>query len=225
MSDAVAILLSILALIAAWLSHGLKPRRNHGLDAILGALMKWWHVEARGMRLHRGRPCRWLPKGKSRFCVGLGKLLFWVDATWRRGMWVSAREYRGTVPRGAVAKIVYRRPSMKRRVSKSSPEGQANHLAPMETTRFADVMSIVEHCALRKYDDGELREPGWVTIKTQGAAWCVQVKDPDACVSFIAIGETLDKALETAGLLLACEEAPWEHDKYLADMKAKKAKK
>lgn len=114
---------------------------------------------------------------------------------------------------------------MKRRVSKSSPEGQAQHLAPVETVRFSDMMSLVEHMAFRKYDDGEPREPGWVTIKTQGAAWVVQVKDPDGCVSFTAIGETLDKALETAGLLLACDEAPWEPDTFLAQAKARKAKK
>lgn len=187
--------------------------------------MKWWHVEARGMRLHRGRPCRWLPKGKSRFCVGLGKLLFWLDATWRRGIWVSAREYRGDVPRGGDRRVTFVRPSMKRRVSKSSPEGGAQHLAPVETARFSDMMSLVEHLAFRKYDDGEPREPGWVTIKTQGAAWVVQVKDPDAAVSFSAIGETLDKALETAALLLACDEAPWEPDTFLAAARARKAKK
>jgi len=113
---------------------------------------------------------------------------------------------------------------MKKRQAKSAM-GDSNHLAPMETNRFADMLSLVEHCAVRKYDDGEPRETGWVTIKTQGAAWCVQVKDPDGCCSFTAVGETLDKALETAALLLSCDEAPWEPDAFLAQAAARKKKK
>jgi len=225
MGEVGVFLLSALALVAGRLSHGLKPARDKGLSTLLGRIVKWWFIEARGMHLHRGRPCRWLPKGKSEFRIGLGKYVFHLQASWRRGIWLALRDYRGEVPRGAVSPIVYKRPSMKRRVSKSSPEGGAQHLAPVETNRFADMMSLVEHLAYRKYDDGEPREPGWVTIKTQGAAWVVQVKDPDAAVSFSAIGETLDKALETAALLLACDEAPWEPDTFLAAARARKAKK
>jgi len=77
---------------------------------------------------------------------------------------------------------------------------------------------------LMQYEDGTPRVPGWITIKTQGAAWQVQVKDPDSCSSFAAVGPTLDQAIETAALLLACDDAPWEADKWLADA-ANRAKK
>lgn len=114
-------------------------------------------------------------------------------------------------------------PNMKRRSAKVGSGGD-KHLAAMETTHFSQLMALVEHCALRQYDDGEPRDPGWVTIKTQGAAWVVQVKDPDGACSFSAVAETLDKALETATLLLACDEAPWEPDRFLATARSKNKK-
>jgi hypothetical protein len=186
---------------------------------------KTWHVECNGFHLHRGRPRRWLPKGRSEFYVGLGRFVFTLRGLFGKGICIVARRYRGNVPRDAVAVIQWEVPSMKKRFSKTSPEGAAQHLAAVETTAFAHLLPLVEHCSYRKYDDGDPREPGWITIKTQGAAWCVQVKDPDAACSFTAVGDTLDKALETAALLLACDEAPWEADVFLAAAKAKKMKK
>jgi len=114
---------------------------------------------------------------------------------------------------------------MKKKASKVSGGENVKHLAPVETNRFTDLLPLVEHCCFRQYDDGDPREPGWITIKTQGAAWCVQVKDPDACVSFTAVAETLDKALDTAALLLACDDAPWEEDRWLKQQRAGKGKK
>jgi hypothetical protein len=112
---------------------------------------------------------------------------------------------------------------MKKRQPLTGKDG-AKHLAAMESNLFGQMMPLVEHMALRQYDDGEARETGWLTIKTQGAAWCVQVKDPDGACSFTAVAESLDKALETACLLLACDEAPWEPDAFLAASKARKKK-
>jgi hypothetical protein len=99
------------------------------------------------------------------------------------------------------------------------------HLAAVESEVFRDLMPLVEHCSHREYDDGSAREVGWITIKTTGAAWVVQVKDPDSASSFSAVGDTLDKALQTAALLLSCDEAPWEPDTWLAQARAKKLKK
>jgi len=112
---------------------------------------------------------------------------------------------------------------MKKRQSAALTSG-VKHLAPVESNLFSGLLPLIEHCAVRQYDDNDPREPGWFTVKTQGAAWIVQVKDPDGCVSFSAVGETLDKALETAALLLSCDEAPWEPDSFLASAKARKKK-
>jgi hypothetical protein len=103
-------------------------------------------------------------------------------------------------------------------------ESAGRHLAALESKIFDGMLSLVEHCAVTRYEDGDNRQPGWLTIKTQGAAWCVQVKDPDSCASFTAVAETLDKALETAALLLSCDEAPWELDRFLASMQKGKKK-
>ena len=113
---------------------------------------------------------------------------------------------------------------MKKKNVKADASG-GKHLAAMESNIFAGLVPLIEHCALRQYEDGDPRETGWITIKTQGAAWSVQVKDPDACVSFTAVADTLDKALETAALLLSCDEAPWEPDTWLQASAAKKKKK
>lgn len=99
------------------------------------------------------------------------------------------------------------------------------HLAALETVLFGDRLSLVEHMALLQYEDGTPRLPGWITMKTQGAAWQVQVKDPDSCSSFAAVAPTLDGAIDTACLLLACDDAPWEADKWLTDALARSKKK
>jgi len=99
------------------------------------------------------------------------------------------------------------------------------HLAGVESNVFKDLMPLVEHCSLKQYEDKTPRQPGWLTIKTQGAAWVVQVKDPDTCSSFNAVADSLDNALATAALMLASEEAPWELDKFLQAMAAQNRKK
>lgn len=175
--------------------------------------------------LHRGRPRRWVPKGRHQYLLHTAHVVFLVQVWGRRYMcishWVSAQ------PGVCLSDFTLswqRIPNMKRRQSKAAMT-DTNHLAAMETTLFAQHLALLEHCAVRKYDDGEIREPGWITVKTQGAAWVVQVKDPDGCCSFSAVGETFDKALDTANLLLSCDEAPWEPDPFLAQAAARKKKR
>jgi len=186
---------------------------------------KTWFVIQSASGLHGGRPRRFLPLGRSTFYVLTARWEFVLTALARKGICVVERWPRG-VRLGALvpAPLRWEFPSMKKKSSKSDAQG-TKHLAAVETEHFRDLMALVEHCTTRQYDDGDPRETGWITIKTQGAAWVVQVKDPDACVSFSAVADTLDKALETAQLLLSCDEAPWEVDQWLSGAKAKKAKK
>lgn len=185
---------------------------------------KHWTIHARGLHLHRGRPRRWMPKGKHTFFIQLGSYLFRLTSVTGKGICVVARMLVARRYSADQRAEEWEFPSMKKRGAKGAGEGDAKHLAAMETARFADMLSLVEHCAIRRYDDGESRETGWITIKTIGSAWCVQVKDPDGCVSFTSTAESLDKALETAALLLACDDAPWEEDRYLKQQKAQKRK-
>ena len=89
------------------------------------------------------------------------------------------------------------------------------HLAAVESNVFGRLPSLVAHCCVTRYDDGDPRKPGWFTIKTLGAAWVIQVKDPDSCSQLQATAGTLDDALALAEMLLESEQAPWEPDQWL----------
>lgn len=105
-------------------------------------------------------------------------------------------------------------PDVKKKAS-SGPAGNDKHLAAMETAIFAQLMPLVEHCALVRYDDGDQRQTGYIRLGTLGAAWTLDVKDPDSEMSFRLVDGSLDKVWETAALLLACDEAPFAPDPYL----------
>lgn len=144
--------------------------------------------------------------------------------TWK-GYAVTGHYAKGATPLlGHVPVTVMEYPEMgiKKRENKAK---DLKHLAGLETTLFSDRLSLVEHCALLQYEDGSPRVPGWITIKTQGAAWVVQVKDPDSLSSFSSVAPSLDSALDTAALLLACDDAPWEADRWLADAASRAKKK
>lgn len=113
---------------------------------------------------------------------------------------------------------------MKRPVA-GGGSGDGRHAAPVETEILRDHMPLVEHMAVTVYDDGTPRQPGYVTVRTQGRGWTVDVKDPDTCLSYRVLGETLDEAIETAALLLAGDAAPWEPDPWLRRTAAERRKK
>lgn len=186
--------------------------------------MKTWtvHGQSGALRLHRKRPCRWLPRGRGQFYLRHWQRVYlltfrpWlgicVVAMWDMKLKVSVLD---------PPAWQWEFPNMKKRTAVSPGDG-GQHRAALESVIFGGLLPLVEHCAVTRYDDGDPRQPGWITIKTQGVGWVVQVKDPDGACSFQAIAETLDKALETAALLLACDEAPWEPDRFLASNGKKK---
>jgi len=186
---------------------------------------KSWFIINRQYRWTGRRPRRWLPRGKSFFYVLTPRWEFGMRALSGRGICCVERWPRGTRLGALVAHAprTWEYPDMKR--PKTAAATDAVHIAALETEVFADLLPLVEHMAVRRYEDGTPREPGWVTIKTAGAAWVVQVKDPESCCSFSAVGDTLDKALGTAALLLSCDEAPWEQDQWLQQSRAKRNKK
>ena len=96
------------------------------------------------------------------------------------------------------------------------------HLAAVESDLLSKHQSLVQHCCVTRYDDGDSRQPGWFTIKTMGSAWVVEIKDPDTCSRLVVVQQTLDDAITLAALLLEAEEAPWEADPWLTAAKAKK---
>jgi hypothetical protein len=112
-----------------------------------------------------------------------------------------------------------------KRRQKSAEQSNASHVAAVDSTLFSKLHPLVAHCACTRYDDGEPRKPGWFTIKTMGAAWVIEVKDPDTCQRLVVVQQTLDDALSLASLLMESEEAPWEVDPWLSQQQAKSKKK
>lgn len=101
---------------------------------------------------------------------------------------------------------------------RKAPEvgGQHKHLAPMESNVLAKCHALIAHCAATQFDDGTPRKPGWFTVRTRGAAWEIEIKDPETCSRLVVIQQSLDDALALATVLLDSEEAPWEADPWLA---------
>lgn len=167
------------------------------------------------------RPRRTMPRGKVFFWLCFRHWKFLLCSVPFRGICAVARGPRLAVgSRQGRGFLHWRFPVMKKK-SASSAAANAKHVAAVETDLFAQLFPLVEHCAATSYDDGDPREPGWITVKTQGAAWVVQVKDPDSAMSFTSVAESLDKALQTAALLLSCDEAPWTPDQWLKSKKKK----
>lgn len=108
---------------------------------------------------------------------------------------------------------------------KASEVVNAKHLAALESLLFSKMHSIVAHCAVTQYDDGDPREVGWITVKTFGSVWQVEAKDPDTCQYIRVQQPTLDEALMMLALLLDSEDAPWERDVWAEQQRAKRRKK
>jgi len=100
------------------------------------------------------------------------------------------------------------------KIATGGPAGGSVHIAPLETTLLAAQHAIVKHMAICRYDDGEARKTGWITIRTQNAQWQVTAKDPDAGAQLVVVGQTLDDALALLDALLSANDAPWEPDPY-----------
>lgn len=171
----------------------------------------------RGDRAQRGRrPKRWAPQVPSFHSIGwAGRVL---------NLWYCpARGFRPVdlfeVTDGRITGVHYwpaLEAEMKKiKVGATTAGGTARHLAPVESDILSKLPNVVAHCCVTRYEDNDPRRPGWITIKTMGAAWVVQCKDPDACASLTATADTLDNALVLADLLLGAEEAPWENDPFL----------
>lgn len=111
----------------------------------------------------------------------------------------------------------------KKKTSADSPQG--THAAPLESVVFGRLHSIVAHCAVTAYDDGDKRVPGWFSVKTIGSAWQVEVKDPDTMQMLRVVQATLDDALTLTALLLDSEDCPWEADVWAQQRAAQKKNK
>lgn len=174
--------------------------------------------------LHRKRVHRWLPRYSGWWGCWYDGFRHRVEWRPRRGIFVSERIGRADQSAGILPPLKqWEWPEMKKRIPKDAM-GDAKHRAPMESAYFSEFMSLLEHMAMLKYDDGSKREVGWITITTRGDAWVVTVKDPDGACELRVIAATLDKALEDAAMLVSADDCPWVEDPFLRAKKAKTRK-
>lgn len=194
-------------------------------ETLMGGDVFRWQIDSLPGYRPRKRVCRFIGRKATAFCVS--RPCFTV------GIWYQP--FRGYYPlalfpgRGGRGEPLSSWSQPRFTVKKRSPSATASkdgpcHLAPVESVVFSKLMNLVAHCAETRYDDGDPRRPGWFTVKTMGAAWCVQVKDPDSCCQMTTTAATLDDALALADVLLGADEAPWEPDPFLKRQESGKKK-
>lgn len=158
-------------------------------------------------------------------------------------MWIGGRKYVLDVRRGSgyvlvavvepgkldhvvwsLADFTRERRRRMRKKAAAAPAPGGRHLAPMETEVFAQLMPLVEHMAVTRYDDGDLRKVGRITFSTHGSIWQADIKDPDTLQQMRVSAPCFDELLALVARLLSSEEAPWEPDTW-AQSQQKKSKK
>lgn len=173
----------------------------------------------------RYRPRRWLSREWKRYDVTVGRSSFHLVG--RRGWGVSVYKWTrdGETFSAFPAATCYEEIRAVKKKKSAASTTDAQHLAAVESQVFAKLHPIVAHCSATKYDDGDPRKPGWVTMKTMGSAWVLEAKDPDTCSKLTVVQSTLDDALALLSVLLESEEAPWEIDPWMQAQAAKTKKK
>jgi len=86
------------------------------------------------------------------------------------------------------------------------------HSAAIETRLFGDVMNIVKHLVITRYDDGSPRWPGSMILRAESTLFKLIMKEPSAQLQLTAVAATLDDVFACMDLLLGCEDPPWQDD-------------
>lgn len=168
------------------------------------------------------RVSQWTPRGKLWLDLLTRRVVVRVEHTPYRGYCVRSVYPRGGSQLDRLFVVPPPEFSVKRIQLQQQAAGNGpTHLAAVESNIFAALPNLVAHCCVTRYEDGSVRQPGWWTLKTRGAAWVCQVKDPDSCCSLQAAANSVDDALALADLLLGTENAPWEADAFLKQQKKK----
>lgn len=114
--------------------------------------------------------------------------------------------------------------SMKRKRQATEQVGGVASASPASKL-LESVSSVVKHLTVRQYDDGAVRTPGTLLIKTVGSMWQLTAKDPDSCQQLIVLAATCDDALLMLSMLLEADDAPWEPDPWASQKAPKKSRK
>jgi len=175
-----------------------------------------WVIRGSRVRASWKRPRRWIGRKACEFGLIVLDKLFIIAYVPHRGLWPVAIRPRCSIAGPPLCSYPMPEYAVKKRsLHQVATAGAPQSLAALDSTVFGKLPNVVAHCSITRYDDGDPRRPGWFTVKTMGAAWVVQVKDPDAGASLSATASSLDDALALADLLLGSDDAPWEPDPFL----------
>lgn len=162
------------------------------------------------------KPGSWVGAVKRMIRVVVGRCELVLTWSPRRGYWVRRVESQDGRPTRDFVMPSARRGRMKPIVlGGASGDGQHHHLAEMESEILAKCFPLVQHCAVTRYEDGTVREPGEFKVRAQGASWEIQVVDYAGKAFFRVTAVKLDDAFAMACLLLETASAPWEVAKWL----------
>jgi len=114
--------------------------------------------------------------------------------------------------------------SMKRKRQVSEQVGGVAS-ASLATKTMEACVPVLQHLAVRQYDDGAVRTPGSLLIRTVGSMWQCIAKDPDSRQQLLVLAASFDDAMLLLSMMLEAEDAPWEPDPYARDTGPKKSKK
>lgn len=171
------------------------------------------------------KPRRWLPKCEGWYYLdsqGVRYSLYWKP---RFGIQCTARTVLGL---GGVERT-YTYPYVKDWAMKKLKINERGGTVPIGVTNTSVILGklpkLREHLTTLAYDDGTVREAGYIWIKTTLTQWVITVFEPSACARMDVRGQTLDDTLMLLEKLLSAEDAPWEIDTYLQEKAAKRTKK
>jgi hypothetical protein len=179
----------------------------------------------RSARLYPTRVARWLPRAVVSMEVLLGNISVHLLYRPFKGI-VCTAKYRHV---GATSKLLWRVPEGELNVKKvmigaASPGDGPPSLADQSSKVLTAFPYLLRHITIVKYDDGTPRRPGWFTVKTMGAQFVINVKDPDSCAQLQVGAMLVDDAFTMVELLLGSDAAPWEPDPFLKRMQPKGGK-
>jgi len=114
--------------------------------------------------------------------------------------------------------------NMKRRRSEVTQDSGVA-VASLDLKKLVEFLPIVQHLAVRRYDDGEPRTPGVITLRTIGSLWQAMCKDPDTRQEMPVVAQTFEDLLYLTAATLDAPDAVWQPDPWAEKMFAQKKKK
>lgn len=107
--------------------------------------------------------------------------------------------------------LTMKRPDPRRNMGGSGPV----HLAGVESEVLRILPQVVAHLTHIRWDDGQPRQPGTVTLRTRGAMWVAEARDFDSAARLVVTASTVDDVLVLLDQMLGSDDAPWEPDRFL----------